>query len=487
MKPPIPLKSQKTPKNGDEIEPPKEVVETVDANWGEGLEEKEFVLQGEPDEPCDDPKKVPDGDDDDEYKPSIAGDEIVADLSKEPKNVPVDAGDEPLDPEAQLHKEVEQLSAPLKVRHVTLMEPVMSRGVQHVLPAMDRIMTRMKYMGVWVNRIHSDRAKELLSSKFRSWVAHQNVMQSFTAGDDPQSNGHCEAEVNQLKRRTRLLLHTASQENTHWPQAMRYAVEERLRGQMNALGSPTPKMLPYNSNVLVKRKRWHNRRDLMPRPFVEAKLLCPSPDMTNGWLVFTTKERQVLHASEAILPDPVGDQVHLQLEEAEAGSKPPRRLHGKQPMPGHQPMRVPLPEMPRDDRGGEPSLVFDGFDGSKGCEKRVEHVHENPEGEKDEIDRCFDELMAKKCEKKLDSTTNAKGILKPENLKMMMGNTKNGLWSKRKPWIPLKSSWDGCMKMRLILFMICWMLSPQMNIWETFVGHESTGCKRKGNGWNRIS
>ena len=79
--------------------------------------------------------------------------------------------------------------------------------------------------------------------------------------------------------------------------------------------------------------------------------------MSNGWLVLTTKERQVLHSREAILPDPVGDQVHLQLEEAEAGSKPPRRLHGKQPMPGHQPMRVPLPEMPRDDRGGESSLV----------------------------------------------------------------------------------------------------------------------------------
>ena len=76
----------------------------------------------------------------------------------------------------------------------------------------------------------------------------------------------------------------------------------------------------------------------------------------------------------------------------------------------------------------------------------------------------------------------------PKTLKMMMwGNTKNGLWSKRKPWIPLKSSWDGCMKMWLILFMICWMLSPQMNIWETFVGHESTGCKLNGNGWNGIS
>ena len=29
----------KDPKNGDDVEPPKEVVETVDANWGEGLEE----------------------------------------------------------------------------------------------------------------------------------------------------------------------------------------------------------------------------------------------------------------------------------------------------------------------------------------------------------------------------------------------------------------------------------------------------------------
>eukprot|EP00435_Cladocopium_sp_Y103_P075594 s33_g60.t1 len=265
-------------------------------------------------------KRVEKADGEYEYEPSIAGDENVAEPPEKPENIPDDAEDDLVDPDAQLQKEVERLSAPLKVRHVTLMEPIMPRGVQHVLPAMDRIMTRMKYMGVWVNRIHSDQAKELLASKFRSWAAHRNVMQSFTAGDDPQSNGHCESEVHQLKRRTRLLLHTAHQENTHWPQAMRYAVEERLRGQMNALGSPTQKMLPYQSNVLVKRKRWHNRRDLMPRPFVEAKLLCPSPDMTNEWLVFTTKERQVLHAREAILPDPVGDQVHSQLEEAEVGS-----------------------------------------------------------------------------------------------------------------------------------------------------------------------
>ena len=60
--------------------------------------------------------------------------------------------------------------------------------------------------------------------------------------------------MNQLKRRTRLLLHMAGQDNTHWPQAMRFDTEERLRQQMELLGSLVQKMLPYNSLVLVKRK-----------------------------------------------------------------------------------------------------------------------------------------------------------------------------------------------------------------------------------------
>ena len=39
-------------------------------------------------------------------------------------------------------------------------------------------------------------------------------------------------------------------------------------------------------------------------PFVEAKLLCPSPDMTSGWLVQTKTENQVMHTREVVLPDP---------------------------------------------------------------------------------------------------------------------------------------------------------------------------------------
>ena len=248
----------------------------------------------------------------------------------------------------------------MKVRHVTLMEPVESRNVKHVMPAMDALVTRMRYMGVCVTRIHSDRAKELLSKRFKSWVAQRNMMHTLTAGDDPQSNGHCESEVNQLKRRTRLLLLSAHQDNTNWPQAMRYAAEERLRQQMALLGSPTQKMLAYNSLVLVKRKRWHDRGNLLAQPFVETRLLCPSPDMTSGWLVCTTKDQHVLHAREAILPDPLGDQAQLQLEEDPHPGKPPLRLWHKQPLPGPAPMK--LPPLPRLDRGGESSLVLESLE-----------------------------------------------------------------------------------------------------------------------------
>ena len=140
---------------------------------------------------------------------------------------------------------------------------------------------------------------------------------------------------------------------------MRYATEERLRTQLEALGTPTPKMIPYHSKVLVKRKRWHEQGT---QPFVEARVLCPSPHMTSGWMVESAKDKQVLHAREAILPDPVGDLAQLQLEEQEANTKPPFRLVGKQPMPVKPLFKI---SWPRSDRGGEPlgpdleNLCFD--------------------------------------------------------------------------------------------------------------------------------
>ena len=372
------------PKDGNEgSDGNEETIETVDPDWGEGIEEKDFSLEGDDDEGPQKDQEREDPKDPEKFpkKPENFGNILGVGEGEEIEEIQYDptseeecdlkedeipevglksVGQQEGNPNVGLEEEVKNLSKPLKVRHVTMMEPVESRNVHHVMQAMDKVLNRMRFLGISIVRIHSDRAKELLSKGFKSWVTRRNLVQTFTAGDDPQSNGHCESEVHQLKRRTRLLLHVASQDNTHWPQAMRYATEERLRDQMSRLGCPVQKMLPYQSDVLVKRKRWHDKGNLLATPFVEAKLLCPSPDMTVGWLVQTVGENHVMHAREAILPDPLSESARIQLEEENKPGKPRHRLWGKQSPPGQLPMK--LPPLPRVSRGGESLIGKEGSD-----------------------------------------------------------------------------------------------------------------------------
>ena len=86
-------------------------------------------------------------------------------------------------------------------------------------------------------------------------------MHTSTGGDDPAANGHVEAEVNQVKRRARLLLAQHECAGQLWPSAMRYAVEERRRRQLEELGVPTLPMLPFYATVYVKAKKWHKEGD----------------------------------------------------------------------------------------------------------------------------------------------------------------------------------------------------------------------------------
>ena len=185
---------------------------------------------------------------------------------------------------------------------------------------------------MYVDRLHSDKARELVESKqIQKWCAARGLLQTTTGGDNPSSNEHVESEVNQLKRRTRLLLRQAGLSATSWPIALRHAAEDRLRHQLEGLGVPQVPMIDFHANVLVKRKRWHGRGPLAP-PFVEATLLCPSPVMNQGWSV-RTQEGQVLHVREAVVPCEDADNAALALHEH---ARPPMilepsyRIHGKQ-------------------------------------------------------------------------------------------------------------------------------------------------------------
>ena len=317
-------------------------------NWGEGLTEEELALEPpEAEVVGSDPLKEPVGEGDG-AEPKRAKQKGSDSGGEEPPGQDQIKGSSELDEETpSILGNIEACSRPLKLKHVTLTQPVASRQTSEVLAALSVLLVKLRSMGIHIQRLHGDRAKELLSRQVQAWCTKHNLICTLGGGDDPANNGHVESEIGQLKKRLRFTLRQASQEAECWPMALRYVTEERMRNQLESLGVDMPPMVPYCASVLVKRKRWHDAGALAP-PCVEGKLISPSPTMFNGWVV-RSQEGRILHVREALLPDPVGEEVALELQEME---KPPlefeeppkRRIHGKQ-RPSDVP-RIIIPPSP---------------------------------------------------------------------------------------------------------------------------------------------
>ena len=348
-----------------------DVVENED--WGEGLDEKDFpldleehesgeketetkpedqLLEDVPNDPKMDPSKCPKNG----QRASVSGDFLGSDGKplkngsckdrlnlNPPREDPKDEGDASKG-EPQIDPAVGGCLNPLKFKHVTMVEPIANRQATEVLSALSIILVKMRSMGICIRRLHGDRAKELLSHKIQTWCARNDLLFTLGGGDDPANNGHVESEIGQLKRRLRLVLRQAGHSVDQWPQALRYVAEERLRSQLKFFGLDRPQMIPYDASVVVKRKRWHDAGVLAP-PYVNAKVLAPDPHMMDGWVV-ESEEGRVLHVREAVLPNPLGEQVALELREEKTEphnmvEPTRRRLTGKQ-----TPTEVPKLDFP---------------------------------------------------------------------------------------------------------------------------------------------
>ena len=95
--------------------------------------------------------------------------------------------------------EVEKCSQPLSLKHVTMVEPIASRSTQDVLHALMLIVIRMKSLGINVNRLHGDRAKELLSAKTESWCNRHGLIRTLGGGMTPQTMEGLNRKSNSLK------------------------------------------------------------------------------------------------------------------------------------------------------------------------------------------------------------------------------------------------------------------------------------------------
>ena len=78
------------------------------------------------------------------------------------------------------------------VKNITFVETIESRNSQHVLPAIAKIYSRLRQLGLPVMRLHSDRAREFLAAPLRRWAQSRDIVPTKTAGDDYKANGRCE-------------------------------------------------------------------------------------------------------------------------------------------------------------------------------------------------------------------------------------------------------------------------------------------------------
>lgn len=292
-------------------------------------------------------------------------DELEGDLGSDSLEVPEDAAVTKLN-EARMEY-VKELRQPAGLQNVTMVEILESRHISQVLDGMSRIFGRMKALGVPILRIHSGRGKTFLSKGFQKWRRDHSLYQTMTSGDDGPANGRVEAEVNQIKRRLRLVTASSNLGAACWPAVAGWTGEERLRMQLSGLGVPSKPMIPLGERVVVKTKRLHKTKGPLSAPFKTMTLMGPSPTMSSGWVLRDGK--MVQHARTVVRPSPHGEKAILELYDA---SK--RRLVGKQPFyQEHRKVAAPvqhgdLPPELQDDLGfpddsrdvwGEPAAVED--------------------------------------------------------------------------------------------------------------------------------
>ena len=236
--------------------------------------------------------------------------------------------------ELNMKAALERAQEAVPLQNLTIAEPTQSRAVEDIVQALSKVHAHYRMLGARPCRLHSDREKSFLTKAVARWVQAREMVHTMTSGGDSQSNGRVEAELLQLKRRMRLLLHTSQVEASLWPCALRHAATQRLRLQLQRLGVGSKPMVNFGSMVMAKAKRWHHKTGELTNPFKRVQVLGPSPLMSSGW-VAKDKQNRIQHLRTVVTPSKTFEAV-LELHEVDLKDKGIRhRLTGKQSTDPH--------------------------------------------------------------------------------------------------------------------------------------------------------
>ena len=192
------------------------------------------------------------------------------------------------------------------VQNVTLVEVVESRNATHILPAIARMYSRLRQLGLPVMRLHSDRAREFTSIAVRRWAQARDIVVTKTSGDNYKANGRCECALGQIKRATRTVLSAGGHNINWWPLAAKHVGERKLRSQLRALGYPVGELLQFGTQAFALRKWWHHRygkwRDIREQVTVLGPDACSTLTTTN-YFVQAVESGRYFFTDDVVVPN----------------------------------------------------------------------------------------------------------------------------------------------------------------------------------------
>ena len=184
----------------------------------------------------------------------------------------------------------------LEYQNLHYMIPLKSRQAAEVEAAIRLLYVQIRAEGLPLQRVHSDRARELRGRNIRQWLLQRDVYPTTGEAQVPQSNGRAEQVVKTLKRRARTLLQTSSLPKSCWPLAMGHAAWAQRETAMER----GPRVVPFGAPVIIRAKVFWCGWKIRPEQQMGQWTVCGAGNRAQGWLCGKRCERSLLdnHAYE---------------------------------------------------------------------------------------------------------------------------------------------------------------------------------------------
>ena len=201
--------------------------------------------------------------------------------------------------------------------------PLPSKSAPDLLRGVSEMVLTLKHEGFQVNQIHADRGGEFCGNTMAKRRLERGILQTFTAGVDPQGNGRAERAVQATKDQVRKTLRPANLGPDFWPLAVRH-LNSAWRLQRIESKEKIP---PFWAPVVVRKRYWktmefETRNETM-------NYICQSWQDHGHWVNKEDGQYVLTRAVISGTVEPLTDEKWIALERDLDHQEERRRIRGK--------------------------------------------------------------------------------------------------------------------------------------------------------------